>query len=150
MPHVFSLAKSNSSSIRNRKDDEGHPTTEILWKVDWKFETVDTVLSDTCISESKTLRELITRFFDNTWKLGPTRHLFTGTDVSIDHLDVFLVNYQQQQVPVSLDVTLREALRDQAILEYPTFHLRQRGEIVGPSSVSTPCGDVVEPSQVSV
>ena len=134
MPHVFSLAKSNSSTIRSRKDAEGNPATEIMWKVDWKFVSVDTTLSDTCVSETKTIRELLTRFFDNSWKLGPTRHLFTGTDASVDRLMVFLINYQKQEVQVALDATLREALRDQAILEYPTLIVKQISELDNPVS----------------
>lgn len=126
MPHVFTLAQSNSTTLRNRKDADGNPFTEILWKIDWKFEPNETTLSDTCVSESKTLRELIDRFFDNTWKLGPTRHLFVDSITSIDQLDIFLINFQKSQIRMNPDVSLRESLRDQAILEYPTFVIQAR------------------------
>lgn len=102
---------------------------EIMWKVDWKFESIDKVLTDTCVSETKTVDELLSRFFDDTWKLGPTKHLFPASHSSAGAFDVFLVNFQKQEVPVNSKLSLREALRDQAILEYPTLIVRPRPEI---------------------
>ena len=126
MPHVFSLAQSNSSTIRNRKDESGNMLVDIMWKVDWKFLGSGKLLSDTCVSESKTLAELISRFIDNTWKLGPTVDLFTSANVTTSNLEIFLINYQNQEVKVDPNLTLREAMKDQAILEYPTFIIRER------------------------
>ena len=130
MPHVFSLAKSNSSTIRNRKDPEsGKTSTEILWKLDWRFEGVtNTLLSDTCISETYIIKDLIERFFNDTWKLGPTRDrlIRNGCVFELNEgTSVFLVNHQQCHIPIeNLDQTLRQALETHAILEYPTFVIR--------------------------
>ena len=127
MPHVFTLAQSNSTTIRNRKDPETEKsTTEILWKIEWKFEDIDQTLSDTCISENKTITELLERFFDNTWKLGPTRHLFmkSGIESSAD-LPVYLLNATRAEIPMNCAIPLREALSGQTLLEYPVFRIRK-------------------------
>lgn len=126
MPHVFSLAQSNSSTIRNRKDEDGSNQVEIMWKVDWKFLSSGKLLSDTCVSESKTLVELISRFIDNTWKLGPSTDLFSNANITPHSLEIFLINYQNQEVKMDPNLTLRESMKDQAILEYPTFIIRER------------------------
>jgi hypothetical protein len=126
MPHVFSLAQGNSTSLRNRKHAEGVATIEILWKVDWKFESVDKVLTDICVSENLTLEELLTRFVENTWKLGSTDGLFRRKSPSNEQLEVFLINYQKEEVKVDTKLSLRDSMRDQAILEYPTFIIRER------------------------
>jgi hypothetical protein len=51
--------------------------------------------------------------------------LFSG-EQSLDpeRLSVWLVNYQKEEVRVDASLSIREALRDQAILEYPTFVIR--------------------------
>lgn len=126
MPHVFSLAQSNSTSLRNRKDAEGASTIEILWKVDWRFESTQKLLTDICVSENLSLEELLGRFVDNTWKLGTTDGLFQRSPPSVDKLEVFLVNYQKEEVRVDTKQSLRDSMRDQAILEYPTFIIRER------------------------
>ena len=125
MPHVFTLAQGNSSTIRNRKDEDGNVSIEIMWKVDWNFASRGSTLTDTCVSENKTLDELLTRFLENTWKLGQTKHLFEASRTSVDGLDVYLVNYQKQEIKVDPKLSLREAMKDQAILEYPTFIIRE-------------------------
>ena len=127
MPHVFSLAQSNSTTIRNRKDPETETTsTEILWKIDWKFDGIDQTLSDTCISETKTITELLERFFDNTWKLGPTRHLFIKSDIeSPSQLSIFLLNATQTEIPMNPSTPLKESLSGQTLLEYPVFRIRK-------------------------
>jgi hypothetical protein len=132
MPHVFSLAESNSTTIRNRKDEEGNASVEIMWKVDWNFESKGVVLTDTCVSETKALNELLQRFIDNTWKLGSTENVFSSPNASVDHLEVFLVNYQKAEIKVDSTLSLRDAMRDQAILEYPTFIIREN-LVVSPS-----------------
>lgn len=125
MPHVFSMAQTNSTTIRNRKEESGESTCEILWRVDWRFVSKDTVLTDTCVSEHKTIAELLSRFIDNSWKLGPTQHLFSGEErLDPQRLSVWLVNFQKEEVRVDASLSIREALRDQAILEYPTFVIR--------------------------
>jgi hypothetical protein len=101
-------------------------TIEILWKVDWKFESVDKVLTDICVSENLTLEELLTRFVENTWKLGSTDGLFRRKPPSNEQLEVFLINYQKEEVKVYTKLSLRDSMRDQAILEYPTFIIRER------------------------
>ena len=125
MPHVFSLAQGNSSTIRNRKDEHGVVSVEILWKVDWSFPGTNLTLTDTCVGESKSLEELLMRFIDNTWKLGSTGQLFKQARDSVSGLDVYLVNYQKEEVKIDLKFSIREALQDQAILEYPTFIIRE-------------------------
>ena len=98
---------------------------------------MDTVLTDTCVSETKTIAELISRFFDNSWKLGSTRHLFPGTDeLRIDSMVVTLVNFQKEEVKVDPSVPIRQALKDHAILEYPTFVIRQRSDCCQTEPVS--------------
>lgn len=129
MPHVFTLAQSNSSTVRNRKDAETEQTsTEILWKLDWHFENLDRILSDTCVSENKSLEELIERFLNDSWKLGPTRQILEACEAPVDlnAMDVFLVNHQQNELPVNLASSVKEALTNHAILEYPTFRIRHR------------------------
>lgn len=136
MPHVFSLAQANSSTIRNRKDEQGTASCEIMWKVDWNFESAGKVLSDTCVSETKTVEELLSRFFADTWKLGPTRQFFTDPEASASTMDVFLINYQKQEVRLDPTLPLRDALRDQAILEYPSLIVRPRVVVVDSPAVS--------------
>jgi len=152
MPHVFSLAKSNSSTVRNRRETtstiptDDHPTegndaedqanqgevetktqkvyTEILWKIDWVFKDINQTLSDTCMSETRTLRELLDRFFNDTWRLGPTLHLFANTKISgTQDLSVFLITASKDEILMNIDVPIREALNGQAIIEYPVFHI---------------------------
>jgi hypothetical protein len=130
MPHLFTLAQGNSTSIRNRKDTEGAHSLEILWKVDWRIEPSGKVLTDVCVSENKSLDELISRFIENKWQLGSTEGAFQGQGITVGDLDIFLVNYQKQEVKVEYQMTLREAMRDQAILEYPTFIIRERIDAV--------------------
>lgn len=127
MPHLFSLAKSNSSTVRNRKDTEsGKTSTEILWKLDWVFEGMDTVLSDTCVSETSIVKDLINRFMDDSWKLGPTRDKLIAHDCPIDtdKICVFLQNHQQNEIPIDITQTVSQVLATHAILEYPTFRIK--------------------------
>jgi hypothetical protein len=143
MPHVFSLAKSNSSTVRNRKETASAATdipeiegtednvpqktvTEILWKIDWVFQDIHKTLSDNCISENRTIRESLDRFFNDTWKLGPTRHLFEGSGISgVDDLQVRLVTASKEDLLVNINVPIREALNGHAIIEYPVFHIQK-------------------------
>jgi hypothetical protein len=146
MPHVFSLAKSNSSTVRNRKEtlavelnDEVETeipaetqtqqttVTEILWKIDWVFKDMNKTLSDNCMSETKSIQECLDRFFNDTWKLGPTRHMFEGSEISCaDQLDVFLITASKDELLMNTRIPIREALNGQAIIEYPIFHIRRR------------------------
>lgn len=125
MPHVFSLARSNSSTIRNRKDATTESvTSEILWKVDWIFEDIKQTLTDTCLSETKTVRESLARFFDDSWKLGQTRHIFDSAGIGAStELEVFLINATKEKIPMNMDLPLRDAMAGQTLLEYPVFHV---------------------------
>lgn len=135
MPHVFSMAQKNSSTIRSRKENvEGTETqsvsTEILWRTEWVFTEISQTLSDTCVSETRSIRDLLSRFFDDSWKLGPTRHMFANTAIdSVDDLNVFLVSVTKDEVPMNLDVPLREALSGQSFIEYPVFHIHSKPKI---------------------
>lgn len=130
MPHVFSMAQKNSSTIRSKKEtDEGTQSvsvaSEILWKIDWVFVDLNQTLSDTCVSETRTIRELLTRFFDDTWKLGPTKHLFQDSGInSPSELQILLLSITKEKIPMNIDVPLREALNGQSFIEYPVFHIR--------------------------
>lgn len=127
MPHVFSKARSNSSTVRMRKDLNSESVScELLWKVEWKFEDVGQSLTDTCLSETKTIRESLGRFFDDTWKLGQTRHLFAASGISgSTEFVVTLSNATQEEIPMNMDLSIREAMAGQTLLEYPIFHVRK-------------------------
>jgi hypothetical protein len=73
---------------------------------------------------------LISRFIDNTWKLGPSTHLFSNANVTTADLEIFLINNQNQEVKMDPNLTLRDSMKDQAILEYPTFIIRERTDEV--------------------
>ena len=132
MPHVFSMAQKNSSTIRSRKDTTEETqcvsvSSEILWKVDWVFTDIKQTLSDTCVSETRSIRELLCRFFEDTWRLGPTMHLFQDSGISsASDLQVFLLSVTREEIPMNIDVPLREALNGQSFIEYPIFHIRRQ------------------------
>ncbi len=127
MPHVFSKARSNSSTIRMRKDPASENVAcEILWKVEWNFEDIGQSLTDTCLSETKTIRESLARFFDDTWKLGQTRHLFAASGITgLTQFSVTLSNATQDQIVMNVDVSYRKPMADQTLLEYPIFNVRK-------------------------
>ena len=130
MPHVFSMAQKNSSTIRSRKDvteetQSVSVSSEILWKIEWIFVDLKQTLSDTCVSETRTIRDLLSRFFDDTWRLGSTKHIFENSEISSPaDLQVFLVSVTKEEIPMNMDVPLRDALNGQSFIEYPVFHIR--------------------------
>lgn len=130
MPHVFSMAQKNSSTIRSRKDvtvdtQSASVSSEILWKIEWIFVDLKQTLSDTCVSETRTIRDLLSRFFDDTWRLGSTKHIFENSEISSPaDLQVFLVSVTKEEIPMNMDVPLRDALNGQSFIEYPVFHIR--------------------------
>jgi hypothetical protein len=129
------MAQRNSSIIRSRKEAvEGSETasisSEIMWRIDWVFMDIDKTLSDTCVSETRSISDLLGRFFDDTWKLGATKHLFDISVIkSVSDLDVFLVSVTKEEIPMKTDVSLRESLNGQSFIEYPVFHIRSRQAI---------------------
>jgi hypothetical protein len=125
-PHVFELARCNSSTLRNRKEEGSDVVNqEILWRIEWKFDN-NVVLTDTCVSETKTLRELLSRFFDNSWKLGPTRHMFPNEWTDLDQFEIYLNDFKNNKIILNLDSTIMENFRDKCFIEFPHLLLQYK------------------------
>lgn len=77
------------------------------------------VLVDRCVPDDKVINDLISRFIDNTWRGGPTKHLllpFEGKQFTV-HLDT-----GGEEIDGSM--RLGDALKGRTVLEFPALIVR--------------------------
>ena len=115
LPCVFARARFNTSHVRRK--------TELWWRIEWHFPSVvkadgcPLVLTDTYVEETSCLKDLVDRFFHNTWKIAPVKHQLVSLEDKT--LEFFLATDQTK--PLDPHASLKDILRGKTIYEFPVI-----------------------------